>query len=1277
MGSDRFRLRRELQQLERKPDDGHTARLLAQIGASCERRNGRMRGVPTPDYPDDLPVAQRRDEIIKAIQEHQVVVICGETGSGKTTQLPKMCLDAGRGVDGYIGHTQPRRIAARSVADRIAEELKTPLGQQVGYKVRFTDKTHRESYIKLMTDGILLAEIQQDRYLNDYDTLIIDEAHERSLNIDFLLGYLRWLLPKRRDLKLIITSATIDPQRFSDHFGGAPIIEVSGRTYPVEIRYRPLVDVEGEDERDQVDAILEAVDELGREGSGDILVFLPGEREIREAAEALRKHHPPSTEILPLYARLSAEEQHRVFEAHGRRRVVLATNVAETSLTVPGIRYVVDGGQARMSRYSWRAGVQRLPIEKISQASANQRSGRCGRVAAGIAIRLYSEEDYNSRPAFTEPEILRTNLASVILQMETMQLGEIEKFPFVEAPDLRLIRDGYKLLFEVGAVDADFNLTPVGHTLAKLPVDPRLGRMLLTAEKEGAIKEVMVMAAALAIQDPRERPMDKQQAADEKHARFKAEDSDFLSLLNLWDYFHQQRKELSKSQFRKLCQKEFLSWTRLQEWHDIHQQIRSTLLESGIKENEKPAEYSGIHRSLLSGLLGNIGLKDENQEYQGANGRKFLVFPGSNLRKKPPQWVMAAELVETSKLYARTAGKIQPEWIEEFGAHLLKRHYTEPHWEQNSANVSAFERTSLYGITITPKRRVSYGRIDPITSREIFIRHALVYGEYKTNAAFFRHNGELIAEVETLEAKGRRRDILADEKLLHDFFKPRVPANVVNGASFEKWRKQAEAKTPKLLFLTREYLMQRDAGHERSGQFPDSMAVQGMILPLRYHFEPNAEDDGVTVRIPLLALNQLSPVRFEYLVPGMLEEKITAMIRALPKQIRKQFVPAPDYARAALEAIEPNETLPLQEALGKQLLRMSGTRIDGDLWEQLELTDHLLMRFEVVDESGTVVKTGRDLAALRTKVGQQARQELIRQPTQVIEKQNLTEWSFGNLPATHTLEMGGMKLHAWPALVAPSAQSSHVDIKLFDNEAEALRQHRLGTLRLFMLALPADVRDVPRHVPQMQALCMQYAATGKCEELKEAMTRYAFRQAFAEYLDIRKQDSFNAALQLARKHIFPQAQELARLLIPSFTLYHDIRKQLKGKIPPTWLEALNDINDQLAHLVYPGFLDTLEPEELRHLPRYLKGIQRRLEKLTDAPTKDRALRVQVQPYWDRYKERLSKTGQPLFGKDQQAANALREYRWMVEEFRISLFAQELGTAKPVSGKRLDKIWEDI
>ena len=1244
-----------------------------QPDAAQQRRALRLQNLPKPEYPAELPVAQRREEILKAISQHQVVIICGETGSGKTTQLPKMCLELGRGVDGFIGHTQPRRIAARSVAARIAEELKTPLGQQVGYKIRFHDRSQPNTYIKLMTDGILLAEIQQDRLLRQYDTLIIDEAHERSLNIDFLLGYLKWLLPRRHDLKVIITSATIDPERFAQHFNNAPIINVSGRTYPVEIRYRPLVDVDSDEfDRDQTAAILDAVDELGREAPGDILVFLPGEREIRETAEALRKHHPPGTEILPLFARLSAEEQHRIFEPHGQRRIVLATNVAETSLTVPGIKYVVDSGYARISRYSWRAGVQRLPIEKVSQASANQRSGRCGRVSNGITIRLYSEEDFSKRPLFTEPEILRTNLAAVILQLATMWIADVEDFPFVEPPDTRLIRDGYKLLFELGAVDENYKVTRMGHQLAKLPLDPRFGRMLLAAQENGALREVLIIVSALTLQDPRERPFDKQQASDEKHSRFKDEQSDFLSYLKLWDYFHEQRKHLTQNKFRTLCQKEFLSYMRLREWNEIHQQLHQILMEMGGKENDAEAGYDAIHLSLLTGLLGNIGLKDEEREYQGASGRKFTLFPSSGLRKKAPQWLMAAELVETSRLFARTVAKIQPEWVEKLAAHLLRHHYTEPHWEQKAAQVAAFERTTLYGITITPRRKVSYGRIDPVACRELFIRHALVYGEYRTAAPFFQHNAELVSEVETLEAKGRRRDILADEQRLYAFYAPIIPAHVVNGHAFERWRKQAERKDAKLLYLSLDYLMQREAGHEKSGQFPDTLAVQGMILPLRYHFDPNADDDGVTVRIPLLGMNQLASTRFDYLVPGMLEEKITALIRGLPKQVRKQFVPAPDYARACCEVIQPSDELPLQLAVEKQLLRMTGCQIPATAWAETELPAHLQMRFEVADDSGKIVKAGRDLETLKGKVRQQTQQELAAHPIQSIERTGITAWDFGDLPDMHWLETGGMKLRTWPALVDAG---NSVNIRLFDNETDAQTAHWQGVLRLFLLALPIDARDLPKQLSQMQTLCLHYAATGKCEELKESITRYVFRQTFADYLTIRKQDSFNVALSECRKNLFPQAQELARLLAPSLGIYHDIRKQLKGKIQAAWLEAMNDINDHLNHLVYVGFLDNLSGEELRHFSRYLKGIQRRLQKLTENPTKDRGLRLQVQPYWDQWKNKKTAGSKTLPKADNSAA--LHEYRWLLEEFRISLFAQELGTARPVSAKRLDALWQEL
>lgn len=1220
----------------------------------------------------ELPVVAWRETILQAIAQHPVVIICGETGSGKTTQLPKMCLELQRGTRGFIGHTQPRRIAARSVAARIAAELNSPLGQHVGYKVRFHDRCSADSYIKLMTDGILLAEIQHDRLLKQYDTLIIDEAHERSLNIDFLLGYLKWLLPKRHDLKVIITSATIDPERFARHFNNAPIIQVSGRTYPVEIRYRPLVNVDEEDEleRDQTEAILAAVDELSREAPGDILIFLAGEREIRETAEALRKHHPPATEILPLYARLSTEEQQRIFEPHGQRRIVLATNVAETSLTVPGIKYVIDTGYARISRYSWRAGVQRLPIEKISQASANQRSGRCGRVSNGIAIRLYSEDDFNKRPVFTEPEILRTNLAAVILQLATLWATDIAEFPFVEAPDTRLIRDGYKLLFELGAVDRHHNVTQLGQQLAKLPLDPRFGRMLLAAQQHSALHEVLIIVSALTLQDPRERPLDKQQAADEKHSRFKVENSDFLSFLKLWDYFHEQRKHLSQRKFRELCQKEFLAFVRLREWHDIHTQLQQLLAEMGASLNTNPASDDAIHLSLLTGLLSNIGQKDLEREYLGANGRKFHLFPASNLKKKVPQWVMAAELVETSRLYARTVAKIQPEWVEQLGAHLLRRHYSEPHWEQKPAQVAAFERTTLYGITITQRRKVNYSRIDPPLCRELFIRHALIYGEYRSDAPFFRHNAQVIAEIEALEAKGRRRDILADEQRLFDFYAARLPMQVVNGHSFERWRRQAERANPHLLFLQAADLMERDAAHERSHLFPDHLQVQGMELPLHYHFDPQAADDGVTVSIPLLGLNQLETTRFDYLVPGMLVAKITAMIRALPKAIRKQFVPAPDYAQACSEAIQPSDTVPLQTAVEQQLLRMTGCQIPAEAWAEVSLPPHLQMNFAIVDASGNVIKHGRDLAALKGKVRQHTRQQLAAHPAPTIERDGLSAWDFGDLPDTYWLESGGTRLRTWPALVD---KGSSVDIRLFDNEAEANAQHWRGVLRLLLLTLSSEARELPRHIPNMATLCLQYAATGKCEELKSSITRYVFQQVFKDYLASRTHADFHQAINTCRQQLFPQAQEISRLLTPTLALYHDIRKQLKSKTQPAWLEALHDIQAQLGHLVYVGFLDSLDPEALRHFPRYLKGIQRRLQKLAENPSKDRALRLQIQPYWEQWQAKQAT--QTKHSTDALTDAPSQEYHWLLEEFRISLFAQELGTARSVSTKRLEEFWK--
>ncbi|HIO91644.1 MAG TPA: ATP-dependent RNA helicase HrpA [Leucothrix mucor] len=1268
-----FSFNRRIQQLHKKFSDNSFQKLHQQITTAIEKRQRRLDNLPTPSYPEQLPVSKRREEIIKIIAENQVTILCGETGSGKTTQIPKMCLELGRGVDGLIGHTQPRRLAARSVATRIAEELKSELGTHVGYKVRFHEKQNDNTYIKLMTDGILLAEIRSDRFLSQYDTLIIDEAHERSLNIDFILGYLRWLLPRRKDLKVVITSATIDPERFSKHFNNAPIIEVSGRTFPVDIHYRPLISDDKDDkDRDMIGAVIEAADELHRAGPGDILVFFSGEREIREAAEALRKHQPASTEVLPLFSRLSNAEQNRIFHPSGRHRIILSTNVAETSLTVPGIKYVIDTGVARISRYSWRSRVQRLPIERISQASANQRSGRCGRVSDGIAIRLYSEEDFNARDEFTMPEILRTNLASVILMMSTLNLGKIEAFPFVEPPDSRMVRDGFKLLYEIGAVDGDYKVTPLGRRLAHLPIDTRLARMLLAANDEGALREVLIIVSALAIQDPRERPLDKQQAADEKHSRFKDKKSDFISYLNLWNYYQEKRKELSQGQLRRLCKKEFLSYMRMREWFDTHKQLHLSLQNAKLKESPQEANPDAIHRSLLTGLLGHIGFQEEKREYLGANGRKFYVFPGSGVSKKPPKWVMAAELVETSRLYARTVAAIQPQWVEQLGKHLLRHHYSEPRWEKRPAQVAASERTSFYGITITPQRRINFGPIDTVVSRQIFIRHALVYGEYQCKAPFFLHNLRLVEDIETLEAKSRRRDILVDEDTLYDFYDQHLPQHIYSGKAFEKWRKKVENKNPETLFLTKELLMQRDDSHVDHNLYPDHLTVQGMQLPLRYHFEPGSKDDGVTIRVPFAALGQLKSANFEYLVQGMLEEKIIYFIRSLPKQVRKQFVPAPEYAKACMESIKPSDTAFIP-AIAHQLHRMTGNEIDIQILKAINFEDHLLMRFEVVDESGTVIKAGRDLEQLKGITRQKTTEQISKQKTNTIEREGLTSWDFDVLPETVIIDSMGMKIKAWTALVD---QGETVAIKLFDSAEKA--QQQTGLLKLIMLACSKESRYLKSNLPNIQQHCLHYASTGKCEELKKSIIVNSFRLCFdTDNFNCAKQQDFAAHVEKHRSKLVSQTTDICHQLDTILSFHHKVKKALKGNVNPAWLDALSDITEHSQSLVYVGFLDNLDMHELRQYPRYLKGLQRRIEKLIDNSHKDRGLRLQVQSHWRSYQILMAKDkgNKHLFSPQYKAA--LQDYRWMLEEFRISLFAQELGTAMPISEKRLKKRWREI
>jgi ATP-dependent helicase HrpA len=1287
MRRDQHGLRRRLDKFHqgRSVDDAAMQTLMRDIAASKKRRARRLAALPVPSFPEELPVSARREELAAAIAQHQVVIVCGETGSGKTTQLPKICLSLGRGVAGMIGHTQPRRIAARSVAARIAEELDTPLGEIVGYKIRFSDRAGPNAYIKVMTDGILLAETQGDRYLDGYDTLIIDEAHERSLNIDFLLGYLKQLLPKRPDLKLIITSATIDPQRFALHFANAPIVEVSGRMYPVEMRYRPLA---GEDEdsrdRDMQQAILDAVDELGRMDHGDILIFLSGEREIRDTAEALRKHHPPHTEILPLYSRLSAAEQNKVFQSHAGRRIVLATNVAETSLTVPGIRYVIDTGLARISRYSHRAKVQRLPIEAVSRASANQRAGRCGRMSAGVCIRLYAEEDYRNRPAFTVPEIQRSNLAAVILQMEVLGLGDVEQFPFIDPPDARLIKDGYQTLLELGAVNEARQLLPLGRELAKLPVDPRIARMILAARHEQCLAEVLIIAAALAVQDPRERPLEAQQAADEKHARYRDERSDFLAFLKLWSHYHEQARHLSNNKLRKYCRENFLSYLRMQDWRDVHSQLLSLVKQMGLRLNQQAADYESVHRALLAGLLGNIACKGEEREYLGARGSKFQIFPGSALFKKPPKWLMAAEVVETARLYARTVAKIEPEWVEGIAIHLVRRHYFEPHWEKDRNAVMGYERVSLYGLPLIPKRKIQYGRIDPKLSREIFIRSALVAGEYETRAPFFTHNQALIHEVEALEHKARRRDILVDEQTLFEFYDACLPAAVCDGRGFERWRKETEQADPRRLFLTKEYLMQRRPAEVTAAQFPDHLSLDGMQLPLSYHFEPGHPLDGVTLTVPLALLNQLTPQQLEWLVPGLLRDKIIALLKTLPKALRRNFVPAPNFADACLHAIlidssrqpslSPRERDRgeggLCEVLAHHLRRMTGVSIPAEAWQAEALPEHLRMNIKVVAADGHEVAMGRDLPSLQGERGEQAAASFAERQSNDFEREQVTDWDFGVLPPQVEFEQHGMRLIGYPALVD---EDGRVALRLLDAPGKAQTAMRAGLRRLYMLQARERIKYLEKNLPAVQTLCLHYASLGDCASLKVDLLSAIIDHAFLGDRPLpRNAEEFQLGKESGAAQLMDAANEICGWVGEALAQYHALMRRLNGAVKPAWLKSLADIREQLQHLVYPGFVTATPYAQLPHLSRYLKAIDLRLIKLEQHAGRDAPLLAQFTPLWQAYSARAEK--QRKLGTPNPA---LEEYIWLLEELRVSLFAQELKTAVPVSVKRLQQQWVKI
>lgn len=1347
MLADRFPLKRRLQQLrDQLPQTQSSATgeeanaqasafekklldLARNVQFSQQRRQARLAALPVPDYPPELPVSGKKDEIAAAIRQHQVVIVCGETGSGKTTQLPKICLELGRGVAGLIGHTQPRRIAARAVASRIAQELRSPLGEAVGYKVRFNDKLSTDSYIKLMTDGILLAETQSDKFLNGYDTLIIDEAHERSLNIDFLLGYLKQLLPKRPDLKVIVTSATIDAERFSKHFNEAPVIEVSGRTYPVEIRYRPLgnktslvavevpiddglddidrfaQDLMGikrkpprtetrwlqEDDEEEVmeDAILDTAEDLLRLGAqngqaGDILVFLPGEREIRDTAEHLRKYQGrspklQSVEILPLFARLSIEDQQKIFRTSGKRRIVLATNVAETSLTVPGIKYVIDTGLARVNRYSPRAKVEQLQIEKISQSAAKQRAGRCGRVSNGICVRLYAEDDFLQRPAFTDPEILRSSLASVILRMADLRLGDVTEFPFIEAPSSRLISDGYQLLQELGAVNERREITALGRQMARLPLDPRVARMIVSAKKEGCVREILIIASALSIQDPRERPMDKREAADNAHAKFKADDSDFMSYLKLWDWYAQAlSQKTSNRDLLNQCHQHFLSFLRLKEWRELHSQLLDMVSELDIVPNQQEATYAQIHRALLSGLLGNIGFKDGDSEtYAGARGIRFTIAPGSALKKNRPKWVMAAELIETTKLYARTVAKIDPDWIEPIaheggGRGLTQSHYSDPRWDRKTAQVAAWERVSLYGLTIVPKRRVHYGPIQPVEAREIFIREALANRAFDTRAPFFEANRQLIAEVEALEHKARRQDVLVDEHQLFAFYDQVIPPiseqyRIFNGAAFEKWRQDAEKTQPKVLYLTRESLMRHGASGITEVQFPEQMQVDGETVPLKYRFEPGHVLDGVTATIPLALLNQLDASATDWLVPGMVRDKVTALIKALPKTLRRVCVPVPEFVTGFLQATSTQQ--PLLPALASYIQQRTGLKLKPEEFDLAGLEPHHRMNFSVVDAQGRELGMGRDWQQLKKQLGSAA-QLTFRTGSPDIERSGLKQWDFGELPETLTFSQDGRQLTGYPGL---EDQGDSVAIKLFDTADAALAAHRKGVCRLMRFELKEQIKQLEKGLPGFNQYALLLRTIMQPDTLREDMLQCIADRAFiAEDALPRNNASFMQLKARARTRLPAVTEALTRQAQLIANEYQALTAQLQ-KLTPVTQKIKRECEQQVQTLLYAGFFSRTPWEQLPHLPRYLKGIQLRISKYPTSIERDsrHAQAVQqLEQRWQQQCDQRRKAHQPVTVQ-------LQEFAWHLQELRVSLFAQELRTPYPVSVKRLEKLWIEM
>lgn len=1283
---------------------------------SIETAQLRKNRIPEIEYDDKLPVAAKKGELLQLIQDNQVVIIAGETGSGKTTQIPKICLQAGQGVFGKIGCTQPRRLAARSVAERISEELDSPMGDLVGYQVRFMEQSKADSLIKVMTDGILLAEIQNDKFLNQYDTIIIDEAHERSLNIDFLLGILKTLLPKRPDLKVIVTSATIDTARFAQHFTidgkRPPIIEVSGRTYPVEVRYRPLANYEDDAgnqiEQDMTTAIVDAVDELGQEdGFGDVLVFQIGERDIKETAEALRKRNLKNTEVVPLYARLSMAEQNKVFQLSQKRRIILSTNVAETSLTVPGIKYVIDPGQVRISRYSVRSKIQRLPIEKISQASANQRKGRCGRVSEGICIRLYDEEDFKTRPEFTSPEIHRTSLANVILTMAQLRLGKVKHFPFIEPPNDKAVNDGFRTLQELGAIDDKRQITQEGRKIAKLPIDPSIARMVLAGEENGVLAEVIILASVLSIQDPRDINESNMQAARQAHKKFEDERSDFLFFLNLWRFYEQQRRHLSQNKLRKLCKTNFLSYLRMREWHDLTMQLTQSLKRIGMKVGqlhlyeevrkgndvfERLSEVHSIalHRSLMSGLLGNIAMRDDEKAYLGTRNTKLFIHPSSVLFKKRPKWLLSAELVETSKLFARTNAVIDVRWVEQIAKHLVKHSYTDPHWQKKAGQVGAYESVTLYGLPIINRRHCNYGPINPVDAHKIFLRHALVEGEMFSKVEFFVHNQHLVQEIEDLEARFRRPDFLVDDEEVYSFYADKIPKHIYSKPAFEKWAKKAKKDNDfwQSLFLDKNQLLKQRIDDQALSQFPDQLSLRNQLpIPLEYHFEPGKVKDGVVFKINLAQLNQLKAETFEWLTPGLLPEKIAFLIKSLPKSLRKQFVPAPHYANLVLqemsaEKVDNNRPVSFKNqlvwALNRRAPSQNAQRVQAQDFEQVELPSHLVPFFELQDYKGKRLAEGTDLEQLKTDYQHLVEKQIQKhQSSNLQESKEITQWDFGDLADQKTIQHSGAQMLVFPALElklpagkdSPQGESkfavqSKVYLSLMSDQAQAKQKHGEAVLWLLRQALQDKQKYLQNKLP-MQKACLCYAPYGTCKALTQQVIDRAMMQVVSEPQSIRKQKEFEQALEDLRLNWVAKAQAIAKHLKDVFSAHQQVAKQITGRVNPRCLSSIADIRGQLDHLISKDFVRTTPEKWFMQMPRYLAALQKRLEKIDQDPNKDRAAIAQMAEIQDKF---FTIAQDPAYRDHAE----LIEIRWLLEELRISLFSQPMKTIQPVSIQRIEK-----